>query len=93
MFNGKKTTLFWCGLFVLIVGIINLFSTVLGAVTGYDNYLNEINYFNRFPPPSSIHLDLFSNLLTLVMHLFVWSIIWSISIVVGVYILKSGVKK
>jgi hypothetical protein len=75
MFKGKKTLLFWCGLFVLIIGIISLFGEfyALSIVLPHENLSNMW--------------------LGTVWTFIVWIIIWSISIAIGLYIMKSGVKK
>lgn len=96
MFKGKKTRLFWCGLFVLILGIYGLLDTILGIIDVYFNYyLTEINGINSSPASNrhSFELSVFNFMVSVVVHNVVWSVVWSITVVVGVYIMKSGVKK
>ena len=90
MFEGKKTKLFWCGLFVLILGIFSLVGRILGVLNGYNMYLRAINGVNQYP---TLVADWSNYLLALIITTLFWSIVWIITLVVGLYIMKMGVRK
>lgn len=91
MFKGKKTKLFWCGLFVLILGIFNQVVRILNVPSGYNIYLQQANSANQQFPYAHVFWSNF--LITLIVNTIVWSIIWIITIAVGLFIMKADVKK
>jgi hypothetical protein len=82
MFNGEKTNLFWVGLVVLGFAFLVLFTAIWQNIVGYLDYLS---YSSRYPD-----------------SYFSYSSVWSyvpivvggiIFLLIGLYMMKSGVKK
>jgi putative Mn2+ efflux pump MntP len=81
MFNGEKTSLFWVGLLLLGFSSLVLFAAVWQTIVSYMSYLSYSDQYN-----SSFAYG------------FVWSLVpiivgGIIFILIGLYMMKSGVKK
>ena len=81
MFNGEKTNLFWVGLLVLGFSSLVLFTAIWQIIVSYLNYLS---YSGQYPSSFAYN--------------FAWSYIpivvgGIIFILIGLYMMKSGVKK
>jgi putative Mn2+ efflux pump MntP len=81
MFNGEKTNLFWVGLLVLGFSSLVLFTAIWQITVSYMNYLS---YSGQYPSSFA--------------YSFVWSYIpiivgGIIFMLIGLYMMKSGVKK
>jgi hypothetical protein len=90
MLRGKKTRLFWCGLFILIIGILSLLGRVEGVVNFFLTYLHMLGTANQFPSMTSYWSNFW---LPFIVTNIVWITIWSVLIAIGLYVMKSGVKK
>ena len=78
MFNGEKTNLFWAGLLLLGLASLVLFTAIWQLIINYMNYLSySRNYPTSFYGWSSVPI-------------IVGGIIFML---IGLYMMKSGVKK
>jgi hypothetical protein len=87
MFKGKTTLLFWCGLSVLVMAVVQLLGNI-GFV-----WAQYVSYSRYSPLPPILNPVDTSVYLGGIVRGLAWSIIWSIFIAIGLYIAKSGVKK
>ena len=81
MFNGEKTNLFWMGLIILGFASLVVFTAIWQNIIGYLNYLS---YSSQYPSSYS--------------YCSVWSYVPIVAggiifILIGYYMIKSGVKK
>ena len=90
MLRGKKTRLFWCGLFVLIIGILSLVGRIEEVVNVLLNYFHVHGIVTQFPSMTSYWSNFW---LPFIVTTIVWITIWSITIAIGAYVMKSGFKK
>jgi uncharacterized membrane protein len=81
MFNGEKTNLFWLGLIILGFASLVVFTAIWQIIVSYMNYLSYSSQYTSS---------------------FAYSSVWSfvpivvggiIFILIGLYMMKSGVKK
>ena len=90
MLDGKKTKLFWCGLFIVILGAYLLIGRVYSAIVSYQSYQNYLNLFATH----GTHLPFDST--TYLTYLIIWTIIfvvaYSVLIAIGVYVAEMGIK-
>ncbi len=81
MFQGEKTNLFWLGLIVLGFASLVLFTAVWQIIVSYVNYLNYSRQYT-----STFSYSFVSYLVPII----VGGIIF---ILIGYYMMKSGVRK
>ncbi len=84
MFQGEKTNLFWAGLLLFGVSLLGFFASVWSVVTSYLTYLSyssDPSYYN-----SSYPFTIWMGLVPIV----VGGVIF---MTIGLYMMKSGVKK
>jgi uncharacterized membrane protein required for colicin V production len=89
MSSNKKTKLFWCGLFVTVLGAFSLFGTASSAIAGYQNYQNYLNAYSHGIPATvnvAVYLD------AIIVRAIVFGIIYTVLTGVGVYVAKMGIK-
>jgi hypothetical protein len=89
MSSGKKTKLFWCGIFVTVLGALSLFGTASNAFLGYMNYQNYLNVYSH-GIPAAVNAGAYLN--NVIMQAIVSGVIYSVLTGVGVYVAKMGVK-
>jgi uncharacterized membrane protein len=81
MFSGEKTNLFWTGLIILGFSFLVLFSAIWQIIVSYMNYLNYSSQFH-----STFAYSFAASYIPII----VGGIIF---ILIGFYMMKSGIKK
>ncbi len=81
MFDGEKTSLFWIGLLLLGFSSLVLFTAIWQTIV---NYLNYLSYSGQYP--SSFAYNSVWSLVPIVVGGIIFMLI-------GLYMMKSGVKK
>lgn len=89
MSSGKKTKLFWCGIFVTVLGAFSLFGTASNVFLGYMNYQN---YLNTSSHGITVAVNSGAYLNNIIVQACISGVIYSILTGVGVYVAKMGVK-
>lgn len=89
MSSSKKTKLFWCGLFVTVLGAFSLFGTASNVFLGYMKYQNYLNAYSH-GIPATVNAGAYLN--NVIIQACISGVIYSILTGVGVYVTKMGVK-
>jgi hypothetical protein len=89
MISGKKTKLFWCGVFVTVLGALSLFGTAQNTIAGYENYQNYLNIYSH-GIPATVNTAVYWN--NIIVRAIVFGVIYSVLTGVGVYVAKKGLK-
>lgn len=89
MSSGKKTKLFWCGVFVTVLGAFSLFGTASNVFLGYMNYQNYLNIYSH-GVTTTVNAGAYLN--GVIVQACISGVIYSILTGVGVYVAKMGIK-
>jgi hypothetical protein len=93
MLNGKKTKLFWCGIFIIVFGAYLIIARVLGVITSYQIYQNSLNIYatHGIEVPANYNPAVY--LTSAVTWAIVFIAVYSVLTGIGVYVAKMGIKQ
>lgn len=91
MSGGKKTKLFWCGIFIILFGAYLIIARVSGAIASYQIYQNYLNAVTHGVPLSATY-NAAGYLTTVVAWAIVFIVVYSVLVSIGVYVAKMGIK-
>jgi cytochrome bd-type quinol oxidase subunit 1 len=92
MFCGKKTRLFWCGIFIIVFGAYLIIARVLGTIASYQSYQNYLNAVIHGAPLSATY-NATAYLTTVVIWTIIFIAVYSVLMGIGVYVAKMGIKQ
>jgi hypothetical protein len=92
MLSGKKTKLFWCGIFIIIFGAYLIIARVSGTIASYQSYQIYLNAFatHGTPLPATYNA---AYLTSAVAWAIVFIAVYSVLVGIGVYIAKIGINQ
>jgi hypothetical protein len=90
MSSGKKTKLFWCGIFVTVLGAYLMIARVSGVISTYQSYQNYLNAFTSHGSPIPANSGVY--LTAAIIWAIIFGVVYSVLIGVGVYVAKLGLK-
>lgn len=93
MFGGKKTKLFWCGIFIIILGAYLLIGSVYSDIRNYQINQNNLAFYAEHGTPVATDSAAYLTALAIwVTWAIVYIVLYSALVGIGVYVAKMGIK-
>ena len=93
MSGGKKTKLFWCGIFIIVFGAYLIITRVSGTISSYQIYQNYLNNFVAHGTPLPATYNAAAYLTSVIAWAIVFIAVYSVLVGIGVYVAKTGIKQ